>query len=86
MPGPISDSSPGPRDDAPYVPHWCYPKGPRMCPCGHHEGYHADSGACVLARASAIALDCRPNAARPMRTCPGDAYAPRLYMPKSPSP
>jgi hypothetical protein len=21
-----------------------------MCPCGHHEGYHADSGACLLAR------------------------------------
>ncbi len=50
MPGPVSDSSPGPRDDTPYVPHWCYRKGPRMCPCGHHEGYHNDAGACLLAR------------------------------------
>lgn len=49
MPGPVSDSSKGPRNDTPYVPSWCYPKGPRLCPCGHHEGYHADSGACLLA-------------------------------------
>jgi hypothetical protein len=49
MPGPVSDSSKGPRDDTPYVPSWCYPKGPRMCPCGHHEGYHNDDGACLLA-------------------------------------
>lgn len=49
MPGPVSDSSRGPPDDAPYVPSHCYPKGPRMCPCGHHEGYHAgDGGPCVL--------------------------------------
>lgn len=40
MPGPVSDSSKGPRDDTPYVPSWCYRNGPRMCPCGHHEGYH----------------------------------------------
>jgi hypothetical protein len=50
MPGPVSDSSKGPRSDTPYVPAYCYSKGPRMCPCGHHEGYHADSGACLLAR------------------------------------
>jgi len=49
MPGPVSDSSQGPRDDAPYVPSDCYGKGPRVCPCGHHEGYHDDSGACLLA-------------------------------------
>ena len=48
MPGPVSDSSKGPRDDTPYVPSWCYPKGPRMCPCGHHEGYHNDHGFCLL--------------------------------------
>jgi len=47
MPGPVSDSNPGPRDDAPYVPSWCYPQGPRMCPCGHHEGFHADDLACL---------------------------------------
>lgn len=48
MPGPVSDSSRGPSDDAPYVPSWCYPNGPRMCPCGHHEGYHNDAGVCLL--------------------------------------
>lgn len=48
MPGPVSDSYPGPPDDAPYCPSWCYPLGPRMCACGHHEGYHADNGQCVL--------------------------------------
>lgn len=47
-PGPISDSNPGPADDSPYVPSWCYPNGPRMCPCGHHEGYHNDAGECLL--------------------------------------
>lgn len=47
MPGPVSDSSKGPPDDGPYVPSWCYPKGPRMCPCGHHEGYHNDAGRCL---------------------------------------
>ena len=26
-----------------------YPNGPRTCPCGHHEGYHADNGACLHA-------------------------------------
>ena len=49
MPGPVSQSSKGPREDAPYVPSWCYTNGPRMCPCGHHEGYHDDDGACLLA-------------------------------------
>ena len=48
MPGPISDSSKGPRDDTPYVPSWCYPAGPKVCPCGHHEGYHDDAGRCLL--------------------------------------
>lgn len=50
MPGPVSDSSKGPPDDGPYVPSWCYPNNaPRMCPCGHHEGYHNDKGACLNA-------------------------------------
>lgn len=49
MPGPVSDSYQGPPDDAPYVPHWCYPNNaPKVCPCGHHEGYHGDDGACLL--------------------------------------
>lgn len=48
MPGPISDSHKGTPADAPYVPSWCYPKGPRMCPCGHHEGYHNSAGRCLL--------------------------------------
>jgi hypothetical protein len=49
MPGPVSDSHKGPSNDSPYVPSWCYKRGPRMCPCGHHEGYHGDDGTCVLA-------------------------------------
>lgn len=50
MPGPVSESSKGPGDETPYVPSRCYPnKSPKMCPCGHHEGYHAGlGGACVL--------------------------------------
>ena len=48
MPGEISRSSVGPADDTPYVPSWCYPKGPRPCPCGHHEGFHDDLGECLL--------------------------------------
>lgn len=32
--------------DAPWVAEDCYPEGPRLCPCGHHEGFHAHSGAC----------------------------------------
>lgn len=48
MPGPVSDSYPGPPNHGPYVPHWCYPNSsPKMCPCGHHEGYHNDAGACL---------------------------------------
>lgn len=47
MPGPMSDSYKGPPEGSPYVPSWCYPKGPRMCPCGHHEGYHNDAGECL---------------------------------------
>lgn len=50
MPGPVSDSHRGPPDDGPYVPSWNYQKGPKMCPCGHHEGYHGDSGECLLTR------------------------------------
>ena len=47
MPGEISQSYQGPPDDAPYVPSWCYEPGkPKMCKCGHHEGYHNDAGAC----------------------------------------
>ena len=40
----------GPSDESPYVPSWCYAAGPRMCPCGHHEGFHADNGQCLAAR------------------------------------
>jgi hypothetical protein len=61
-PGPISDSNPGTPDDAPYVPSWCYPNNaPKMCPCGHHEGYHDGvHGRCLLARGSErhSACDC----------------------------
>lgn len=59
--GPTSDSCPGPTDASPYVPSWCYPKGPRICPCGHHEGFHADSGACSQAQicsCSGLPADC----------------------------
>lgn len=45
----VSESYPGPPDDGPYVPSWCYDDqgGPRMCACGCHEGYHNDDGACL---------------------------------------
>lgn len=47
MPGPVSDRYRGPPITAPYVPSWCYdPPGPRVCSCGHHEGYHGDDGHC----------------------------------------
>jgi len=62
MPGPVSDSYQGPPDESPYVPSWCYANGPKMCPCGHHEGYHADSGACLLAHkcgCGGLPEDCR---------------------------
>ena len=48
MPGPVSDSNTGPSYDTPYVPSWCFEGGPKMCPCGHHEGYHNDDGECLL--------------------------------------
>ena len=38
----------GPRDDTPYVPSWSYPVAPKVCPCGHHEGFHDDAGICLL--------------------------------------
>lgn len=62
MPGPVSDSYQGPSDEAPFVPSWCYAKGPRMCPCGHHEGYHADEGWCLLTHkcgCQGLPADCR---------------------------
>ena len=49
MPGPVSNSYQGPPEDEPYVPSWCYGDGPKMCPCGHHEGYHNDAGQCIQA-------------------------------------
>lgn len=50
MPGPVSDSHPGTPDHAPYVPSWMYPNNnPKICPCGHHEGYHNDAGQCLHA-------------------------------------
>ena len=56
MPGPVSDSHRGMPDHGPYVPSWCYPApGPRVCPCGHHEGYHDDKGRCLLAAACGCA-------------------------------
>lgn len=49
-PGPVSDTFQGPPEDGPYVPSWCYPdNAPKMCPCGHHEGYHNDGGECLRA-------------------------------------
>jgi hypothetical protein len=32
--------------DAPWTPSDCYPDGPLMCPCGHHEGFHGHNGSC----------------------------------------
>lgn len=49
MPGPISESFKGTQDHAPYVPAHIYKNGPKMCPCGHHEGYHDDHGRCLHA-------------------------------------
>lgn len=52
MPGPVSDSNPGPGDNTPYVPPWCYKDNdPPMCSCGHHHGYHNDEGQCNQAHA-----------------------------------
>ena len=50
MPGEVSRVNNGPSDEAPYVPSWCYENGPRMCKCGHHEGYHGDDGHCLMRR------------------------------------
>lgn len=47
MPGVVSESYAGPPEGSPYVPDWLYKNGPKMCPCGHHEGYHDDGGRCV---------------------------------------
>ena len=62
MPGPVSDSSKGPGPESPYVPSQCYaPPGPKMCLCGHHEGYHNDDGECLLAhkcRCKGLPFDC----------------------------
>jgi hypothetical protein len=51
----------GPGDNTPYVPSWCYKSGPKMCPCGHHEGYHDDDGKCHLAhqcKCTGLPADC----------------------------
>jgi hypothetical protein len=61
MPGPVSESSKGPGLRTPYVPSWNYIHGPKMCPCGHHEGYHNDGGKCLLfleCRCSGLPADC----------------------------
>lgn len=45
MPGSVSDSYQGSRAEHPYVPAWMYPNGsPKICPCGHHEGFHQAGG------------------------------------------
>ena len=50
MPGEVSRTNPGPGPRSPYVPHWCFPNNaPKICPCGHHEGYHGgDNDLCLL--------------------------------------
>lgn len=55
MPGPISDTTSGPSDQTPYVPSWCFENGPKMCKCGHHEGYHSDAGECLHAKSCGCA-------------------------------
>lgn len=51
MPGEISRSSPGPNDNCPYIPDWCYENNnPPMCSCGHHRGFHDEKGTCLLIR------------------------------------
>ena len=63
MPGEISRQSSGPSDESPYVPSWCYPHNePKVCPCGHHEGYHNDEGKCLLqhrCRCTGMPSDCQ---------------------------
>jgi len=52
MPGEVSRSNPGPSEDSPYVPSWCYENNsPRICICGDHEGYHNDAGQCLRRQA-----------------------------------
>ena len=61
MPGEISRQSKGPSDRSAYIPEWLYKNGPKMCPCGHHEGYHDDNGNCLLRKechCSGIPEDC----------------------------
>lgn len=67
-PGPVSDSYQGSPDDAPYVPPWCYPAGPKKCPCGHHEGYHDDDGVCLFRRYDFSKLKYDPH---PICRCAG---------------
>jgi hypothetical protein len=62
MPGEVSRAYPGPGPESPYVPANCYKNGPRMCPCGHHEGYHNDKGECLLShkcRCKGLPPECR---------------------------
>lgn len=65
MAGDVSMSNPGPPDDGPYVPRWCYPKSaPKMCPCGHHEGYHNDDRRCLRdaeCRCAGLPADCETS-------------------------
>lgn len=62
MPGPVSSSYAGPGDNTPYVPAWCYPHAaPKVCPCGHHEGYHDDHGRCLrrnACRCTGLPVEC----------------------------
>ena len=47
--------------NAPWIPSDLYPDGPKLCPCGHHEGYHSHSGSCWYAkrcRCSGLPADC----------------------------
>lgn len=71
MPGPVSESYEGPPEDGPYVPSWCYENGPRMCSCGHHEGYHDDEGVCLFRR-----YDFRKHKPRSHPICSCSGFAP----------
>lgn len=56
--------------DAPWVTEDCYPDGPRLCPCGHHEGYHASNGACRFTKdcgCDGLPVEsCTPEPGRPL--------------------
>lgn len=67
-PGPVSDISKGPAADTPYVPAHCYPDGPKMCPCGHHEGYHDSQGVCLF---RLYDFSRRRTRRHPLCPCPG---------------